>query len=77
MSDIDKLIRRLRNSPEASLADLQRVLESHGFEQKRIKGSHHIFRNDENACMITIPTVGGRKVKKIYIQKVLSLLDLD
>jgi predicted RNA binding protein YcfA (HicA-like mRNA interferase family) len=77
MSSLEKLIAHLRSEPpEASFSDVKKVLEYSNFVEVRSSGSHHIFRHQDGR-MITIPIKSGRKVKRIYIKKVLSLLGLD
>lgn len=77
MSKLDKLIAKFKQKPpEVNFAEVVYVLEAFGFEEKRTKGSHHSFRNGEG-LKITIPKKGGQKVKGIYVQKLLKLLDLE
>jgi predicted RNA binding protein YcfA (HicA-like mRNA interferase family) len=76
MSKLEKLIRQfLKNPPEASFEDVVYILKAFGFEEKRSKGSHHSFR-DSQGRKITIPKKRGQKVKGIYVQKIIQLLDL-
>jgi len=76
MSKLEKLISQfLKNPPEVSFEDVVYVLKAFGFEEKRSKGSHHSFR-DSQGRKITIPKKGGQKVKGIYVQKIVKLLDL-
>lgn len=75
MSKLEKLIAHLRSGPsEASFDDVKKVLEGIGFIERRTSSSHHIFK-DSNGRMITIPTKSGRKVKEVYLHKILSLID--
>jgi predicted RNA binding protein YcfA (HicA-like mRNA interferase family) len=46
------------------------------FEEKRSKGSHHTFRNAAG-LKITVPKKGGKMVKGVYVQQIVSLLNLD
>jgi predicted RNA binding protein YcfA (HicA-like mRNA interferase family) len=76
MSKLEKLIFQfLKNPPEVSFEDIVYVLKAFGFEEKRTKGSHHSFR-DSQGKKITIPKKGGQKVKGIYVQKIIKLLEL-
>ncbi len=44
MSKREKLLVKIRNNPkEVRFEDLHKVLEWHGFELKRVKGSHHSY----------------------------------
>ena len=77
MSKLDKILNKFRQKPpEVNFSEVVYVLQSYGFEEKRIKGSHHSFRNSEG-LKITIPKKGGQKVKGIYVQKLLKLLELE
>ncbi len=35
--------------------DFARLLEKHGWERKRIKGSHHIYAKSGNPARISVP----------------------
>ncbi len=77
MSKLDKILNKFRQKPpEVNFSEVVYVLQAYGFEEKRIKGSHHSFRNGEG-LKITIPKKGGQKVKGIYVQKLLKLLELE
>lgn len=77
MSVDEKLLERLRRRPaEADFSDLERLLTSEGWERTRQKGSHVSFEKAGEPT-ITVPLVRGRKVKRIYINKVLMRLGLD
>ncbi|MGK7930685.1 MAG: type II toxin-antitoxin system HicA family toxin, partial [Microcystaceae cyanobacterium] len=77
MGKLEKLIEQfLRRPPEVKFDEVRYLLEAFGFEEKRVKGSHHIFRHPDKR-QITIPKKGGQKVKGVYVQKILVLLDLD
>ncbi len=53
MTKLNKLIEKfLANPPEARFEEVQYVLEAFGFEEKRSKGSHHIFA-DYQGRMLT------------------------
>lgn len=77
MSKLSKLVKELlSNPPEVRFEDLQYVLEEFGFDEKRFKGSHHTFI-DSQGRVLTIPKKGGKKVKRIYIKRVVDLLNLE
>lgn len=78
LSQIDKLVAKLKaRPPEASFADVEAVLAAYGWEKRRTKGSHHTYRKPGEAELLTIPTVGGRTVKRTYLDKVCEMLGLD
>lgn len=77
MSRREKLRQKLRNQPaNCNMQDVQTLLQRFGFELVRTHGSHRIFVYDDGELFeqIVVP-LHGRKVKKIYIQKVTALLD--
>ncbi len=77
MSKLDKILKKFREKPpEVNFSEVVYVLKAYGFEEKRIKGSHHSFRNSQG-LKITIPKKGGQRVKGIYVQKLLKLLELE
>ncbi len=77
MSKLDKILNKFREKPpEVNFSEVVYVLKAYGFEEKRIKGSHHSFRNSQG-LKITIPKKGGQRVKGIYVQKLLKLLELE
>lgn len=75
MSRLEKLIERLlREPPDVRVEDIRRVLEWLGYKEHR-GGKHvHVFRH-LNGDKQTIPTVGGRKVKRTYVSKKVKLLE--
>jgi len=76
VSKLSKLIQQfLSNPPEVRFEELVYVLEALGFEEKRSKGSHHTFA-DSQGRVFTIPKKGGKKVKRIYIKKIVTSLEL-
>ena len=77
MGKLKKLIVQfLKQPPEVRFEDVRYILEAFGFEEKRSKGSHHIFR-DSQARKITVPKKGGQKVKGVYVQQIVELLNLE
>ena len=77
MGKIEKLVEEfLRDPPEVQFSDIRYLLESFGFEEKRSRGSHHTFRN-EDGLKITVPKKGGRMVKAVYVQQIVKLLNLE
>lgn len=77
MSKIAKLIQYLLSRPpEARFEEISYVLRKFGYQEVRVKGSHHVFEN-EQGDVIVVPKKGGKKVKKTYIEEVIKLLDLE
>ena len=73
MGKREKLIDRLTNSPQnATSADIRNLLEYEGFYLDRVTDSHHIFIYAETIFVIPIHK---SKVKMIYVEKVLELIE--
>ena len=60
---------------DVRFADIKRIFESHGYELKRITGSHHIFDKPGKGS-IPIPVHHG-KVKHVYLRKILKAFESD
>lgn len=77
MSRREKLIAKIRARPaEARFADVQVLLEEFGWQLQRESGSHVTFAKDGERS-ITIPKVGGRMVKRVYLEQICTRLGLD
>lgn len=77
MSKREKLRRKLRNNPEgATMQEVETLLLRFGFILARVSGSHHIYEYEEGDTwkQVIVP-LHGRKVKKIYVKKVVEALD--
>ena len=75
MSKWDKLLARICSlSKDMRFSELQKVLESYGYEMQAPKGgsSHYTFRKT-GAMPITIPK--HEPIKKVYVQKVKELIE--
>ncbi len=89
MGKREKLIDRLTNSPQnATFADLRNLLEYEGFyldsrserlllgqrlrQRQRVTDSHHVFIYAETIFVIP---VHNDRVKAIYVEKVLELIE--
>ncbi len=77
MGKLEKLIELfLRQPPEIRFADVLYLLEAFGYIEQRSKGSHHTF-SDPAGKTIVIPKVSGQKVKRVYVKRIIELLDLN
>ena len=77
MGQLEKLVERfLRLPPEASYDDVARLLESFGYTEFAAGGSHRVFRK-AGCYPITVPTKKGRKVKRVYVKRIVELLALE
>ena len=75
MSKWDKLLARICSlSKDMRFSELQKVLESYGYEMQAPKGgsSHYTFRKP-GAMPITIPK--HEPIKKVYVQQVKELIE--
>jgi predicted RNA binding protein YcfA (HicA-like mRNA interferase family) len=73
----EKLIARIRARPvKADFDDVRRLLEMSGYRMARQKGSHVSFTRP-GMPTIVVPTAGGRKVKRPYLDRLCELLALD
>lgn len=73
MGKREKLIARLTNSLQnATFSDIRNLLEYEGFYLDRVTGSHHNFKYAETTFVIP---VHNNRVKAIYVQKVLELIE--
>jgi predicted RNA binding protein YcfA (HicA-like mRNA interferase family) len=76
MTPRDRRLKRiLADPPEADFEDVRRVLEDHGWVLDRERGSHSTFVK-EGEYPFVVPKSGGRKVKRMYLRKMIELLDL-
>jgi hypothetical protein len=73
MGKREKLIERLTNNPQnATFSDLRNLLEYEGFYLDNVTDTHQIFIYAET--IFAIP-VRNNKVKTIYVEKVLELIE--
>jgi predicted RNA binding protein YcfA (HicA-like mRNA interferase family) len=74
---LEKLIELfLRQPPEVRFADVRYLLEAFSYIEQRSKGSHHTF-SDPDGKTIVIPKVSGQKVKRVYVKRIIELLELS
>jgi predicted RNA binding protein YcfA (HicA-like mRNA interferase family) len=68
--------RILAEPPEADFDDVTGVLTDHGWRLDRERGSHAVFTKP-GEYPITVPKVGGRRVKRTYLRLIIERLGLD
>ena len=56
---------------------LCKVLEAHGWELQRIKGSHHIFTQSGNPQIVTVPVHANRDLKQGTLRSILKAANLS
>jgi len=77
MAGIEKLVKLLlREPPDVSSHDVVKVLEAFGYKERPSESGHRVF-SKPGAYPITVPTVKGRKVKRIYVKKIIEYLELE
>jgi predicted RNA binding protein YcfA (HicA-like mRNA interferase family) len=77
MGQLEKLIERIKaRPPQADFADVEKLLEEYGYVKRRQSGSHVSFKR-AGARTVIVPLVSGRKVKRVYLDKLCELLGLD
>jgi predicted RNA binding protein YcfA (HicA-like mRNA interferase family) len=73
MAKKDKLLQRLKNSPNnVTFTEIRQLLELEGFILDRITGSHHIFQKAD--IVFAIP-VHRNQVKSVYVRRVIELIE--
>ena len=74
MAKRDKRLAKMRQNPKSvSFDDLQKVLEDHGFQLVRIKGSHHVFESTEYDKRLVVPK--RNPVKAGYVKDAIRIID--
>ncbi|MPZ75863.1 MAG: addiction module toxin, HicA family [Deltaproteobacteria bacterium] len=53
--------------------DFARLLEKHGWELKRVTGSHHVYAKFENPARISVPVHGNASLKIALLKHLLKL----
>jgi predicted RNA binding protein YcfA (HicA-like mRNA interferase family) len=73
MSKRDKLIEKLKNSPNnATFAQIEKLLIQENFVLERVTGSHHVFKKSD---LIFVVPVHKNKVKAVYVKRVIELIE--
>ena len=71
-----KLIKKfLSKPPEVRFDEVSYLLKFFGYQEIRLRGSHHAFENEQGEVII-IPKKGGKKVNRTYIEAIIKLLKL-
>jgi predicted RNA binding protein YcfA (HicA-like mRNA interferase family) len=52
--------------------DFSKILEKHGWELQRIRGSHYIYAKSGREEILTVPVHGNKDLKKGTFQKLLK-----
>lgn len=77
MARIEKLVELfLREPPEVSFEDVVKVLAAFGYKKRPSKAGHRVFSKPAE-YPITVPTVKGRRVKRVYVRMIIERLELE
>lgn len=57
--------------------EFARLLQRHGWELKRVKGSHHIFAKSGNPARISVPIHGNSHLKIGLLRHFLKVAGID
>ena len=56
--------------------DFCKLVEDHGWQLQRIKGSHHIYSHPDREEILTIPVHGNRNLKMGTLNSLLKMAGL-
>jgi predicted RNA binding protein YcfA (HicA-like mRNA interferase family) len=78
MSALDKLVEKfLRRPPDVLFEDVAKVLEAFGYEERPSGGgSHRAFVKPGHPPKV-VPTIKGRRVKRVYVRMIIDNLELE
>lgn len=77
MSRRERLVEKVRSRPpEVDFSDVRALVEEFGWTLGRERGSHVTFVK-QGERSLTVPKVGGRKVKRAYLDMICKRLGLD
>ena len=54
-----------------------RILESKGWELKRIKGSHHIYAKAGNTARISVPVHGNTPLRTGLLKHLMKIAEIE
>lgn len=63
--------------PSLKPRQIVQLLRAKGFEEKRITGSHHIFRHPETGNIVPVPIHGNRDIKRGTLHNILRQADVS
>ena len=78
MTQLDKLVEKfLKEPPEVSFAEVTTVLEAFGYEERHSGGGSHRAFVKVGYPPVVVPTIKGRRVKRVYVQMIIENLHLE
>jgi predicted RNA binding protein YcfA (HicA-like mRNA interferase family) len=69
------LVKALSGSKNIRFADFVTLLEAFGFELKRIKGSHHIFKHPDVPELLSIQPSDKQQTKPYQMRQFLRMVE--
>ncbi|MGF1503590.1 MAG: type II toxin-antitoxin system HicA family toxin [Anaerolineae bacterium] len=69
------LAKILAGSKNIRFADFIKVVEAVGFELKRIRGSHHIYKHPDVAALLSLQPDSNNQAKRYQIKQLLTLVE--
>ena len=57
--------------------EFARLLEKHGWELKRVKGSHHVYVKEGNPARISVPIHGNKPLKVGLLKFLMKIAGID
>jgi len=62
---------------QVSGKEFAKILEQHGWQLSRIKGSHHIYVNPKNNNIISLPIHGNKPLRPGILKGMMKLMGLS
>lgn len=63
--------------PSIKPRQLIKILQDKGFEERRVTGSHHIFRNPATGQIVPVPIHGNKDIKKGTLRSILKMAGIS
>lgn len=76
MAGVDKLVDKMRRQPtNMTFTEVKKVLEAYGYEEKRVRGSHHVFKHEQTGDRWPLPN--RKPLKPYYVRETLKRIGED
>ena len=70
----EKTYAKLKNSPNnGTFEDVDSLLRWCGFELRRVRGSHHVYKHPDYDRIVTVPK--RKPLKAIYVKNAVALFE--
>jgi predicted RNA binding protein YcfA (HicA-like mRNA interferase family) len=77
VSSSEKLVEKFVYEPDRiTIDDVRELLVHFGYAERKNPGSHCVFHR-KGSYPITIPVVKGKHVKKVYVKRIVEILELE